>query len=879
MLEYTFSTKLMSYTFDEQGKVQGFIQRSSGKNIASPGSLAFYLLPGVQQNPYPKPVLPKTVKCMGNEVTVHFQQVRFTLLVQSFEDHLRINVIDQQPLGVDYGRFVFGACELQEDDEFCGSAVSLHLRCNLLEMTGRTRHLGAIAYSKLGAVGVSAAIIGTKFGDLREAVKHAIAHLTIDDIPMSPYGGPYGADAPGSRDDYVLAGSAPDISDQRWLEPILKAGVRQVDFHHGYLYRHADYLFDPVLFPNGVLDFKRRVTDVLHENGCLAGLHTYSGMVDVRSTFVSPVPDPDLYSFAEYTLAEDIDANAVSLKIEENASEVPLTQPIHTTKDVTCLLVGHEIIAFSGSDGRHTLTGCQRGHLGTSAHGHKKGEKLRHLRSMYNLFQCKPGSALFYKLAKNKAQTYNEGGFDMMYFDGLECIGDCCTGELEGLGWYYEALFVRETLRHCIRTPLVEYSTIHPLVWTARSRAGAFDYPTSAYKRFIDLHCTDNEANAHRRLLPSQLGWLQLYPAATPINQPGDNWMTKYSYSDDIDYIGTKSVAYGSGLSYMLTSPDQYLKYPILDAYYEKIALYSRLRSERYFSTEVCDRLKGLREGWRLIEQDGKYGFEQLTRLHVQPYQLGEKAVVNNPFHAQQPMIRIEAQSAAKEDSGITIWTFDENETLSVPLVKDYPNFLDLTGHEALVLTLESDGVCGKLNIRLEARAPRSNGHADHVIDLGFCGIRNYMLCERDNGEWDDLPWQGGTGSEKDYYSRYSNPMYYDGIGSIRILRSGGGDVRLRTLTGHPIDRSPLINPSVTIGTDTISFACELKPGEYLEYYPGDYDAVLYDVHGKKDTISVEGSVGVLPKGESSVEIGGTASGNRRAKLHLLVTGERIFNP
>ncbi len=116
MSVYTFSTKLMAYTLDEYGKVQGFTQRSTGNNIARPGSLAFYLLPGVQQNPYPEAVHPKAVKCVGNEVTVHFQQVRFTLLVQSFEDHLRFTIVDQQPQGVDYGRFVVGACELQEDN-------------------------------------------------------------------------------------------------------------------------------------------------------------------------------------------------------------------------------------------------------------------------------------------------------------------------------------------------------------------------------------------------------------------------------------------------------------------------------------------------------------------------------------------------------------------------------------------------------------------------------------------------------------------------------------------------------------------------------------------------------------------------------------------
>ena len=457
MSDMTLSTERLDYTFDERGVLTGFRERATGIDLAKPGSYAFYLLPGVAVKPYPEAVPPAEVIYAQNVLTVRFPTVCFNLLVQCFAGHLRFTVIDQQPLGVDYGRFVFGGAVLRDDPatSFSGTAISLHLRCNLLELPGRSEQLGALAYAKLGAAGVSAAIAGAKFEDLRAILKQAIAHLSIDDIPMNPYGGPYGAEAPGARDDYVQASKIPDISDERWLTPTLKMGISQVDFIHGYLYRHADYRFRPDLFPRGVLDFKIKVSDVLHAHNCLAGLHSYSGMVDVRSSFVSPVPDPDLDSLAIYTLAEDLDAQSDWLTIEENAAQVPLYQTTYAKKEVTCLLIGHEIISFSGHDDAHRLTGCRRGHLGTTAQTHKKGEKLRHLRSMYNMFQCTPGSALFYKLAMNKAQTYNEGGFDMMYFDDLECVGACCTGDLEGWGGHYEPLFVRETLRHCVRTPLV----------------------------------------------------------------------------------------------------------------------------------------------------------------------------------------------------------------------------------------------------------------------------------------------------------------------------------------------------------------------------------------------------------------------------------------
>ena len=52
----------------------------------------------------------------------------------------------------------------------------------------------------------------------------------------------------------------------------------------------------------------------------------------------------------------------------------------------------------------------------------------------------------------------------MMYFDGLECIGNSCPGneKTEGLGWYYGSA-VRGVAR-LQKAPVVEYSTLHPQI-------------------------------------------------------------------------------------------------------------------------------------------------------------------------------------------------------------------------------------------------------------------------------------------------------------------------------------------------------------------------------------------------------------------------------
>jgi hypothetical protein len=93
-----------------------------------------------------------------------------------------------------------------------------------------------------------------------------------------------------------------------------------------------------------------------------------------------------------------------------------------------------------------------------------------------------------------------------------------------------------------------------------------------------------------------------------------------------------------------------------------------------------------------------------------------------------------------------------------------------------------------------------------------------------------------------------------------------------------PVIGDPIVNPGINIGGNNVRFNCELRPGEYLEYAPGEKSAIVYDPCGNAKEVDVIGVMGVLPHGESTIHVHGEASGDHRLTLHLLVTGERIFN-
>ncbi|NLM77172.1 MAG: hypothetical protein GX173_03685, partial [Ruminococcaceae bacterium] len=115
-------------------------------------------------------------------------------------------------------------------------------------------------------------------------------------------------------------------------------------------------------------------------------------------------------------------------------------------------------------------------------------------------------------------------------------------------------------------------------------------------------------------------------------------------------------------------------------------------------------------------------------------------------------------------------------------------------------------------------------------------------------------------------------------IGSIRVLRAGGGEIHLHQLSSHAVDRSPVRRPALPIGGGTVTFDCSLLPGQYLEYVPDDAQAKLFDAHGEQGSVPAEGMIGLLATGEANLTLQAEAYGNRRLKLHLLVSGERLFN-
>jgi hypothetical protein len=831
--EISLSTNTLRLSIDKTGKVTEFTDVTTGVNWAEQSSYFAYLLPGTkdtdennQQSDRMK--LPTQVLYDAPYLKIYFDNpsLTFILLVEEKETNIRLTVVDA-PIhtDIDYGRFVFGACVLRDKDgkaPFSGTVVPMHMKCNLLELPGHCTRLGAVGYSRLSAQGIGAAVIGVPANQLRQAIKEAMAHLSLDDVILSPYGGAFGNDAPGVFEDYIIDSAYPEETN-RWLDPMEKANIKLLSFHQGWLYRQGDFRFKESFFPEDVFDFKKKVSDELHKRRIRAGFHTYSAMLNEESEFVTPVPHPDLAVIGTYTLAHDIDESTDTIYIKEDTGSIPMEQghaQIEAPPYHCCLVIDNEIIEFQGKGENNSLTDCIRGRFNTKISSHKAGAQVKHLKRVYEQFHAIPGSMLFNEIAYRTALAYNRGDFDSIYFDGFEAISFCCDDheETEGLGWYYKGIFVREVLRYCKRTPLIEYSSTPPTLWLARSRMGAWDVPSSGFKHFIDKHCEYNELNAHRRLLTSQLGWFLLYPPVRALNfYP--NWCKKILYMDDVDYLCTKSIAFRSHMSWQSVNPKTLEKFPVLERYLNHAAWYSRVRESVEFNPELLERLKAANCGHKMIEENGKYGFMQFERLYFKPYSLynGENTTKgNNPFSPQKPVVRLEIQHTAvdyNDPRAITLAKYDREVPVAVQSchldLTESP--VDISGCEALGVWVHGNGSNDYLNIQIQGAPPSQGaGVGDHVIHLDFHGWRYFTLCEHDNGEYEDIDFNYDEEDKimlTDPHLRHRRPLSFDRIGHVRILFSGdSNDVYISDIRALPVSKDPVVNPAVSDGKNTLSF-------------------------------------------------------------------------
>jgi len=811
-------------------------------------------------------------------------------------------------------RLYFGGIFCPECGRGCSSvsmALNLHTNCD--HLLSVSPHLGASAFRDFGIEGASFAAVCCKEDALRQVMRTVTSEFT-EDIPWSPKAGAFSIDHEDVRNSYLmnLDGISLDTVDH-WIRLAHQFGAKQIDFHGGNTFRFGDLQPNPAMFPNGKKDFAE-VIDRLHRAGLQAGLHTYAQFIQKDSSYVTPIPHPDLGG-KPFTLSRSVDAEATTIPVLESTANVS-TKTGFFVRNSIHLLIDQEILEFSAV-GENEFIISKRGALGTTPSPHCAQSRVKHLLSVFGQFAPDPESPLYLEVARNTANAYNELGFDMIYLDAIDASDIFADGDK---AWYYASTFVAEILRHVKRPPILEMSDMWHHFWYFRTRMGAWDHSFRAHKYLLGEHNRSNIKTMEKTLLPQNYGWWNYQKA-----DPQFPIQVRREFIDDYEFWAGNALKNDWSLSFIpggdgkLT--DEMSRFADMIGSFERY----RLENASVDFGNISDSELMLRDG-RLVpvayqkqltcsENRQTLSFpagRQLKRLRVEnrpfPVKQQKGPVLFSTEHADAirlfssknvtaSMEICSGEPSAQGQNGIRLTASQTGSFGYARMERIFPANTDVSQAPGLYVMICGDGKGELVNIQLKSPKHIPGGTLDRVIDIDFVGWKCFKLIESDAHRLEENYWPfsgGGHYNQTDhdplyeiagdtelsqyewhpscldldiYYTARQNVDLSD-VYSISVWMNNMKDgesycVTVGEISAFPIQRQPLCDPSILINGREYPVKGILPVDSYIEYDNGAWYG--YDVEGNlltdilyprlPDAIADNSPMEVTAKGEYGAEL------------------------
>jgi len=203
---------------------------------------------------------------------------------------------------------------------------------------------------------------------------------------------------------------------------------------------------------------------------------------------------------------------------------------------------------------------------------------------------------------------------------------------------------------------------------------------------------------------------------------------------------------------------------------------------------------------------------------------------------------------------------------------------LNLGAHQALGLWVYGDGQGEVLNVQVRSPSHLVSGIGDHYITVDFTGWRYFELIEPEGDRYADFRWPYG-----DIYSIYRESVRFDQVETVGLwynnLQPGKpATCYLSPIKAMPLVASKLINPTIKVGAQAITFPVEIPSGHYLELAePGN--CKLYGPNGEMlQEIKLPDVIPILQPGENEISFQAQVppSLRPRARVTMMVLGQPI---
>ena len=840
----------------KNGKVDSIINLADDTNVTAPMTTPYFIY---LTNAKGSVVAPTKLELDGNRIKVTFKNKTVTYIVVDVTDNYMTFEIDSEISKSVASRVTFGNLIITSGAMNAGyllNAVGMSAWTNPVNKGYRDNATSTIAHAytmyDAGTMGAKLGIVFSKKADAIPFLQEVMDAIDPSVGLVSKAGGAYAREWEGNFGDYAIISDINPETLSKNLELAVQLGVDQYDIHQGSkTFIQGDFTFAHT--ESGTAkEYYEKIGKTIKEAGLETGLHTYAYYISpsAKNILSNPKWQKDLDTLESYTLRKKLSKTNRNVATVEDATNFN-TNAAFFVKTSRYVLIDEEIIRV-GQGTTSGLINCDRGVCGTEPAVHEAGAKITHLSGYFSMLLPKLGSDLFYHVADLTAKAYNEGGFDMLYIDAIDGLNKHLPEGHET--WYYFQMFIHRIVSQCERDPIVETSSGAPSEWNVRGRSGAWDYANYSIKKFTANHVASNKTSMSYNMTTT-LGWFTFFPDENS-TLGLKNTFQKTLFKDDIDFLGLNSLLYNMSIVYHPLDDISISENPFhKDNIFYYYNTYTKLRKSNYFTEETLERVKAIGGEWRVIEKSkGNY---VLQRAHYQYGNFGNAQGVadtlkgQNIFIEQTPFIRIESRYSTLFENGFTMFEFDETKPVgSANVVKTLSSGVNMQTR-GLVISVKIKGTGADGDAMLISLAQGQNGESDgrrdHFIDLNYEGWREFVLLDYDNADYDVNKYKFSgvttTGAAYATYRFTPSPLAMNRL-TIRTTGATGKNAMIDDIILHPHTDAPIKNPTVKVGSQSMTFNCEMKGGDFIEYDPMTNKAILYhNTEQTKEEITFTGSL------------------------------------
>ncbi len=306
---------------------------------------------------------------------------------------------------------------------------------------------------------------------------------------------------PDQRLSYLWASRPTPENIGEYIQLAKRGGFRMILFSYNAFATSAGHFTWNDAYPNGVADLKQ-VTDAIRNAGLKVGLHIHYSKASRNDPYVTPVPDDRLHQVRRFTLSEDIHAKADTIPVAENPAGCTLDDQRRILK------LGDELVAYQGyrTQPPFAFTGCERGHLGTTASEHRRGDRLGLLNvdTWPRFLRFDQNTDVQDEVAGRIGDIYRQTGpYTMVYFDGAE--------DVHAPFWHHVAAAQQRVYRQLDPPPVVcEAALYWHFSWHMITRSNAYDVvaPADGMKDFCRLMPCPTAEERTKDFSRIDFGWL-----------------------------------------------------------------------------------------------------------------------------------------------------------------------------------------------------------------------------------------------------------------------------------------------------------------------------------------------------------------------------------